>query len=61
MPQKGREVVTELGRGTIVDTNVLRETVVVDFGTYQAEVPLAGLKVEPRESEKKRPSTKRRR
>jgi cell fate regulator YaaT (PSP1 superfamily) len=46
MPRKGRTVVTEFGRGKIVQTNVLKNTVVVDLGTYQVEVPVAGLKVE---------------
>jgi cell fate regulator YaaT (PSP1 superfamily) len=49
MPQKGRQVVTPYGRGKIVATNLLKETVVVDFGTHRSEVPLAGLQVEPRD------------
>ena len=49
MPQKGWEVVTRFGRGKIVQTNALKETVVVDLGTHQVEVPLAGLQVETRE------------
>jgi cell fate regulator YaaT (PSP1 superfamily) len=54
MPQKGHEVVTEFGRGKIVGMNVLQETVTVDFGTHQAEVPLAGLEAKPRGRRKKR-------
>jgi cell fate regulator YaaT (PSP1 superfamily) len=47
MPQRGCRVVTRSGRGRVVQINVLKDTVVVDFGTYQAEVPLASLEVEP--------------
>ncbi|UCC63437.1 MAG: stage 0 sporulation protein [Anaerolineae bacterium] len=47
MPERGCRVVTRSGRGRVVQINVLKDTVVVDFGTYQAEVPLASLEVEP--------------
>ena len=46
MPRRGRTVVTEFGRGKIVHINVLKNTAVVDFGTHQVEVSVAGLKVE---------------
>ncbi len=54
MPQKGREVVTESGRGKVVALNVLQETVTVDLGTHQAEVPVASLKTESKGRKRRR-------
>jgi cell fate regulator YaaT (PSP1 superfamily) len=58
MPQKGREVMTELGQGKIVALNVLQETVTIDFGTHQAEVPVASLKMESKGRRKGRRGSK---
>jgi len=48
MPQRGHQVVTDLGTGRVVQTNVLKRTVVVDLGTHQAEIPLDELRVKPK-------------